>query len=111
MTGYSMHINGGFKSIISGQMNRYMYLQSLTWFISSLQDKPRGLYEVRASIEHKEEPYWLQYTMNEVLIDESTVQHGEPVIINSDKTKETESLAEFDFMNDVKPVVIIHFRS
>ena len=43
--------------------------------------------------------------MNEVFPDQSTLQHGEPVLIYSDKEKETESLAEFDFMDAVKPAV------
>ena len=77
-------------------------------FINRLQDSPRGLYEVRASIEHKDEPYWLQYTMNELILsDNSTIQHGEPVKILSSAIKETESLEEFDFMDKVKKVVCI----
>lgn len=76
---------------------------------NSLEDSPRGLYEIRATIEHKEEPYYLQYTVNELLNDNSTIQHGNAVIINSSSEKETESLEEFDFMDDVKKVVRVLF--
>lgn len=80
---------------------------TLQWLIvtDSLEDSPRGLYEIRATIEHKEEPYYLQYTVNELLNDNSTIQHGDPVVIYSSPLKETESLEEFDFMDDVKKVV------
>lgn len=77
----------------------------------SLEDSPRGLYEIRATIEHKEEPYYLQYTVNELLNDNSTIQHGDPVIINSSPLKETESLEEFDFMDDVKKVVNFIYKT
>lgn len=44
--------------------------------------------------------------MNELISsDNSIIQHGEPVKILSSAIKETESLEEFDFMDDVKKVV------
>ena len=80
--------------------------------IYRLKDSPRGLYEIRASIEHKEEPYWLQYTMNElVLSDNSIIHHGEPVKILSSAVKETESLEEFDFMDEVMKAVCSYIVS
>lgn len=32
MTGYSMHINGGFKSIIAGQPSRFMYISMVEYY-------------------------------------------------------------------------------
>ena len=70
-----------------------------------LPASPRGLYEVRVAVQTSETPYSLQYQLFEGLKNGTEIPRGDLVTILSTPAKETESLEEFDFLDDVLPVV------
>lgn len=70
-----------------------------------LPASPRGLYEVRVAIQTSQEPYSLQYQLFEGLKNGTEISRGNEVTILSAAGKETESLQEFDFLDDVLPAV------
>ena len=90
MLGYSMSIPGGFRSIIAGKTDYYM-----------VDNAHRGLYEIRTSIQrHTDVPYTLNYQLYAVKSTGDEVALGDPVVIASSQTKETEDLSEFDQMDN-----------
>ena len=68
-----------------------------------LPASPRGLYEVRVAVQTSETPYSLQ--LFEGLKNGTEIPRGDLVTILSTPAKETESLEEFDFLDNVLPVV------
>ena len=70
-----------------------------------LPASPRGLYEVRVALQTSETPYSLQYQLFEGLKNGTEIPRGDLVTILSTPTKETESLEEYDILDNVLPVV------
>lgn len=70
-----------------------------------LPASPRGLYEVRVAVQTSETPYSLQYQLFEGLKNGTEIPRGDLVTILSTPAKETESLEEFDFLDNVLPAV------
>ena len=90
MLGYSMSIPGGFRSIIANKTDYY-----------EVDSSHRGLYEIRTSIQrHDTVPYTLSYQLYAVKSTMEEVALGNPVVIASSETKETEDLSEFDEMDN-----------